>query len=759
MRVTQAGAPERLTAARLRLLAGAMLVCLPASVAHGQGTTPEATEESEPQEQSGPQPSPSETPLETIRTSEGEVIVTARNYVPTGSISANKTDIPLIETPQSVSVITRDQIDLLNFVDSQQAVRYTAGVFGENYGPDLRFDFLTVRGFTPKQYIDGLAAPISTTIYSVGVDLYAFESLDLLKGPSSVLYGNAPPGGIYNQITRRPSRQFGGEIGVKYGEDDFRQLNATFTGPVADGISARFTGLFRDREAERDFVDAKRVLFAPAVNFRIGGRTSLTALAYYQYDRVAGETNGFLPVYGTLLPNPVGKVRRDINLGEPTLNVYRRSQYGIGYDLVHDFSDAVAFHSNVKWSRYRENTPNGVYGGGGLLDADFNGTPDDYRTVNRFNFTYREKVHSFAADNRFDVEAATGAIGHKILVGVDYRNVFNFAEFGFGPGGTIDLFNPVYTPQLVVAPPFNTVFGFPVAPFNNQRLRQTGVYAQDQLRFGNLFLTLGGRYDWVKIKNYTTDDRAKQDKFTYRVGANYVHESGFAPYISYATSFEPVLGADVVTGEQFQPSTGRQIEGGVKYDGRGLSDDVRIFATAALFKINQKNVVSATPSVLPVGGRQTGEIEVWGGEIEFVARIREQLSINGSYSYNDTEVVASSIPQEVGAPLPTTPKHKISLFADYTLRSGTLAGLGFGFGGRYHSRSAGSLPGPFNAIVYMGEEATLFDAIVHYDTPGWRFAVNGSNVFDKRYVARCASAAGCTFGAGRQVIGTVTKKF
>jgi iron complex outermembrane receptor protein len=740
------------------LLAGAAFSSAPLLA---QAADPPSAEAGAPQSGDNSQvsPNPSATPVETIRTEEGEIIVTARNYVPRGSVAANKTDIPLIETPQSVSVITRDQIDLLNFVDAQQAVRYTAGVFGESYGPDLRFDFLTVRGFTPKQYIDGLAAPISSTIYSVGVDLYAFESLDILKGPASVLYGNAPPGGIYNQISRRPQWEFGGEIGAKYGEDDYKQLNATLTGPVSQNVSARFTMLYRDRGAERRFVSSERILGAPAVSFRLGGSTTLTGLAYYQWDKVKGETNGFLPVFGTLLPNPNGKVRRDINLGEPDLNIYRRRQYGLGYDLAHEFSDRVTFRSNIKYSRYREDTPNGVYGGGGLLDADFNGTPDDFRTVSRFNFTYREKVNSFAADNRLDARLNMGALEHKLLLGIDYRNVFNLAEFGFGPAPSIDLYNPVYVPGQVITPAYNTSFGFPVAEFNNQRLKQTGIYAQDQINIGNLFVTIGGRYDWVKIRNYTLDDDTKQDEFTYRVGANYVFESGFAPYIGYATSFEPVLGSDVVTGEAFKPSTGRQIEGGIKYDGRNLPADVRVFATAALFQIRQKNVVSTTPSVLPVGGTQTGEVEVWGGELEFVARIREQISINGSYSYNKSKVLESSVAVEVGSPLPTTPKHKVSLFANYTIQSGALAGLGFGVGGRYTSRSAGSLPGPFNPVVYFGEAATLFDAILTYDTPDWRFAVNGSNILDKRYVARCAGPAGCTFGAGRQVIGTVTKKF
>jgi iron complex outermembrane receptor protein len=152
-------------------------------------------------------------------------------------------------------------------------------------------------------------------------------------------------------------------------------------------------------------------------------------------------------------------------------------------------------------------------------------------------------------------------------------------------------------------------------------------------------------------------------------------------------------------------------------------------------------------------------VEVKGGELEFVARLHDQLSLNGSYSYNQSQVLASSTPEEVGAPLPTTPKNKVSLFADYTWQRGSLAGFGVGFGGRYNSTSAGSLPGPFNPVVYYGQSATLFDAILHYDAPAWHIAVNGSNIFDKIYTTRCASAAGCTYGAGRQIIGTVTWKF
>ena len=701
-------------------------------------------------------PTESSTPIATTRSQvDGieTIVVTAKRYVPQGGESATKSDIPLIEIPQSVSVITRDQIDLLNFTDAQQAVRYSAGVEGENYGPDLRYDFLTVRGFTPKQYIDGLAAPISTTIYSVGLDLYGFQSFDILKGPASVLYGNAPPGGIYNEISRRASSAFGGEFGVKYGTNDFKEGYGTVTGGLSDSVSGRFTVLYLNTDADREGVNSRRVYLAPTFTWKIDPDTSLTGLLYYQHDEVDGDTNGFLPVYGTLLPNPIGKVNPDVNLGDPG-NVYKRQQYAAGWDFSHSFNDIISFDSNVKVSRYRERTPTGFYGGGGLTNIDDPTMPSYYRTVQQYNFTYAEDVRSFAADNRVSLKFSSGPLDHKMIAGIDYRNVGNVSAFGFVFGNTIDLFNPAYLPQANPQP------GYPSA-FSDESLKQTGGYIQDQVRFGDLYLLASGRYDAASIVNAlaTPETTTDQHKITYRVGLDYVTPQGVAPYVSYATSFEPVLGTDSVTGLNFKPSDGKQIEAGVKWDARGLGESVKLLATAAVYKITETNVVSTLPSITPVFGTQSGEVQSKGAEIEVVARLYEQLSINASYSYDETEVTQSSTVAEIGSPLLTTPKNKLSLFIDYTLKTGALGGLGFGVGGRYTGGSAGSLPGPFNPVVYFGQSSTLFDAIVHYDTPQWRFAVNGSNVLNREYVARCSGPAGCVYGAERQLIGTISRKF
>ena len=731
----------------MRLLASAALA-IPAA-AYGQQNPPPDTS-AQTSDQNAPEA------VKTTRTSQGDIVVVARHYVPEGAETATKTNIPLIQTPQSISVITRDQIDLLNFVDAQQAVRYTAGTFGENYGPDPRYDFITIRGFTPKQYIDGLAVPATTTISAVGVDLYAFQSLDILKGPASVLYGAAPPGGILNEVSRRASPEFGGEAELKAGTDSFFEGAGTITGPVAPWLDARATALYRNSDGQIKFQHNKRLLLAPTATIKIGSKTRLTPLFYYQHDHNLGGNGGFLPLFGTLLPNPTGmKISRSTNLDNPKTE-FIRSQWAGGFDFEQRFTDNIAFHSNTKWSWYDEKTPIGLYSGGGFINTNDPSQPSYFRTLQQYNFTYAERVKSFAADNRIDAKVRTGIVTQKLLAGVDYRNVSNNAKFGFVFAGLLDAFNPVYDPA------FEQRIGYPFT-YNDQKLKQTGIYGQDQIGIDQLFITLGGRYDWVNINSFGAVQ--KEHKFTYRAGANYVTSSGLAPYISYSTSFEPVLGHDSVTGAPFKPTSVNEWEGGVKYDARALPSNIKLFATAAVFDIKEKNFVVAQVGPTPIGGTQAGAVDVKGLELELVSRINQQLSINASYSYNKSKVTSNpNAPEDVGFPLPTTPKHKLSLFADYTIKHGMLAGLGGGAGVRYNSASAGTLPSgtfpavPFGPTVVTGA-ATLFDAIIHYDTPRFRFAVNASNLFDKNYVARCTGLYGCVYGAGRQVIATLTGKF
>ena len=668
----------------------------------------------------------------------GAVVVTAPRYVSTEGNSASKSDIPLVEMPQSVSVVSRDMIDLLNWTSLNESVRYSAGATGEAFGPDERYDWLQIRGFDPVQFIDGVQAPIGS-VNNTGTDLYGSEAVEVLKGPAAVLYGQSPPGGIVNMVSRRPRDEFGGELEVQGGEYNMWQVAGDLTGRLSDRASGRITALYRDRETQVDFLTSKRLFISPAFTFRFSDDTELTLLANYQDDDLENQSTGFLPIFGTELPNPLGTVPVGRNLGETSYNNFKREQWSAGYDFTHRFSDTFRIQQNFKYFDVKVDS-RAVFGTG-LLDADFNGVPDDFRTVTRSDFPFNERIDSMTVDTRAYLDLGGGNVEQSMLFGVDYRQYDGYSEFGFASAPSIDLFDPVYD---AIIPPA-TIF-----PFINETRDQVGVYFQDQIKAGNFVLTLNARNDWVERKpagGGTQDD----EEFTYRVGANYVFDNGFAPYIQTATSFQPVSGA-TFGGVPFEPTTGDQVEAGIKYDGRNLGSDVRFFGSLAAYEIVQKNVLTPDPDHL-FFSIQEGEVEVTGVELELGARIRERLTFNLAFTSIDTEITETS-GSDLGNELVAVPDMLFSGLVDYTFQDGPAAGFGFGLGLRHRGNLFGD-----GANQFESDTVTMYDAILHYDTEKWRIAVNASNFTDEIFVDRCSSTSNCFYGTRRLVTGSVTRKF
>ena len=659
-----------------------------------------------------------------------EVVVSAPNYVPETDLSATKIAIPLIETPQAVSVITRDQIDVLDFQNLQQAMRYTAGVIGENFGPDERYDWLTLRGFNPVEYVDGLQAPIGS-VSNVGLDLWAAGSVEVLKGPSGVLYGQTPPGGLVNITSRRPQQDFHAEGQVQFGTFSNKQVAGDITGDLSGGgmFLGRLTALWRDRDTQTDGVKSTRKLIAPAFTWNLAAGTHLTLLGYYQKDEVDGDGGGFLPSQGTILPNPNGQINVGFNAGDP-YNVFTRKQWGAGYEFGHVFNETFTFKQNLKYS-VADSYSQSVYGAG---------LQSDLHTLNRYNFVFPENVKQFAVDSQLEIRGASGAVTHTALVGFDYRDLKNNTMLGFAFGPTLNIFHPVY--GLPIAVPS-------LSPYLDQDQKQSGVYGQDEMKLDHWRLTLSAREDWLDTRNFTA--KVTDNAFTWRAGLNYVLDSGVAPYAAYSTSFLPTAGADF-NGTPFVPSTGKQVEAGLKFEPRFLPRDVKMFTSAAVYDLKQEHVLTSDPNHA-FFSLQTGEVEVKGVELEGVARLHERVSLNASYSYTHSEVTQSNGP-DLGKELPIVPKNKLSLFADYTQQTGPLAGLGAGVGVRYMGASFGD---PANTLESGAE--TLLDALIHYNWRHWELAVNASNLTDKIYVQRCSSLAQCFYASRRSVFVSAGQKW
>jgi iron complex outermembrane receptor protein len=654
-------------------------------------------------------------------------------YVAGRSATGSKTDTPLIETPQSISVITADQIESQGVESIGNALRYTAGVAGELWGNDTRGFGLQIRGFNVWDdafYKDGLRLKGTDFASFLSLDPYGAERLEVLHGPASVLYGQTSPGGIINYVSKRPTDETFREVEVSAGSFDRYQGQFDMGGKVDEAgvLSYRLTGLFRDGDTGVDFVNDDRIFIAPSLKWQPDADTSLTLLATYQRDRT-GWGIQFLPADGTVFPGLDGKrLPNNRFVGEPAFDEFNPTLAMIGYEFEHRFNDTWMVRQNARYSYLDNDEQFGVFGSG--LD------PDGH-TYNRYADAGRSNLGNFSVDNQTQATFDTGPLAHTLLMGLDYQ----YTDYSdWGAEGTVDPIGDIFDP----------IYGAPVmdlTPYQDTDTQQTqvGLYAQDQIKYENWALTFGGRQDWAKSETLDklSDSTSEQSDsaFTGRIGLVYLSDIGLAPYLSYSTSFYPTLGTGT-DGEAFKPETGEQYEVGVKYQPEGWNS----FVTVAAFDLTRENVVRDFGSYQ----FQTGKIRSRGIEVEGVASLDSGWDIKLAYAYIDMEILDDS--ERNGGNMPYgVPHHRLSLWGDYTFRSGKLEGFGVGAGVRYIGSSYGD-----DANSFEVPSATLVDAAIHYDWKNMKFQLSASNLFDKQYVSSCFDRNfGCFYGEGRKITGSM----
>jgi iron complex outermembrane recepter protein len=656
------------------------------------------------------------------------VTVMAEDYQVENATTATKTDAPLVETPQSISVITRDRLDAQGVNGLAQALRYTAGVQGEPFGFDPRFTSLMIRGFDASDtglYRDGLQLRNPGFAVSFNLEPYGVERIEVLKGPASVLYGQGSPGGLVNLVSKRPTQVSFRELEFTPGNFGHMQGKLDLGGPIDEAgvFSYRLSGLLRNSNTQVDFVQNDRRFVAPAFTWRPRNDTTLTLLSHYQHDKT--RASQALPADGTLYANSNGRIPVTRFTGEPGVDRYNRTEYSIGYLFEHRASDAWTIRHSLR--HYANDLDHATIYSSALRA--------DQRTLDRLIFASDGELDGFAVDNQAQVKFATGTLSHSLLGGVDYQHADVGAVQSFGAAPPVDVFNPVYGAAVPTPTVFNDA---------DTAQQQIGLYLQDQIKINKRWgLSLAGRYDWAGTRTVNnlggtiTDQNDK--KFTGRAGLVYLSDIGLAPYFSYSQSFLPALGADT-SGVPFKPETGRQYEIGVKYQPPGRNS----FLTLALFDLTRRNFLQLNPATfLQV---QTGEVRSRGIEMEGVADLGFGLNLIANYTYLDAEITKSIVPGEEGARPTQVPKHMASLWADYRIRKGVLNRLGFGAGVRYLGSTFGDTPNTFKS-----PDATLADAAIHYDWKNFRFAVNAENVFNREYIASTFIRGGnfVTFGPAR----------
>lgn len=674
-------------------------------------------------------------------------------FVARRSSGGTKTNTPLIEIPQAISVVTREEMDQRGVQNFNAAVAYTPGIRAIDYPGGQGAPDIYLRGFRAfnlfSTYRDGLRAGFNQ--YDIDIETYGLERIDVIKGPSSVLYGQIAPGGLVDMTTKRPTETPLREIEIQGGNFDRRQAAFDFAGPVDEEGKwlYRVTGLARDSGTQVDHSPDDRLYLAPTLTWRPTDQTSVTIYASYQKSKRGGSEQS-LPLTGTVNPNPAGRFPSNVFLGQPELTHYTVENTAIGYELEHRATENWTVRQKARYMH---------------ADVDYisSGARNSAQLTGGRYYTFgmqdRPKgTDTFLIDTSVEGRITTGALTHTVLAGLDYGYYSGRESRTGGTNGTIDIFNPVYT-NAVTWNTFKSVDG-------KSQVYQTGLYAQDQLRYERWILTLGGRYDWAtnKESDYLSDtsNKVNAEAFTGRTGLTYLFDNGIAPYASYSTSFQPASGtmAPARGGGNFDPTKGKQYEVGVKYQPPGSDSSI----TASLFQLTQQNVTTADP-LYSGYSVQDGEVRSRGLELEAKTSLAAGLNVAASYTYLDAEITKDNANlvtgvSKKGLTPASVPRHMAGLFVDYTLRTGALAGLGLGGGVRY----VGSSYNAANTVKIGGY--TLVDAVLRYDLAqlspdlkGMRVSLSATNLFDKRYFTPGFYDQSVFYGNRRAVVGALTYRW
>lgn len=645
--------------------------------------------------------------------------------------SATRTVTPVVELPQSVSVVTPDRIHTYGMQGLDETVRYMAGVVGGSYGPDPRSDWIRVRGYDPARYLDGL--PLVNGDWTGGsrIEVYGLERIEVDKGPSSAMYGQLPPGGMINMTSKRPSLDAPREVEATVGSFDERQL-ATDLGGQLDKDAHwlwRVVGVARNGDSNIKHSQDDRYYFAPSLSWLPDDDTSFTLLGRFQRTNSDG-VGGFLPMDGTLHPNPNGKIPSDTNPGEPDYDYYRKLDRSIGWEFTHRFDDVWSVRQDVR-------VQNAEVKHAAIGSLGFE--PGSDRIISRYNFPLEDESHVFAINNQAEAKFGSGSdVEQTVLMGLDYQRSHNNYRSGFGSAPSLDIYDPVYGAPIPETP---------VSTHTDRTLRQFGAYVQDQIDIGKWGIVASGRKDWVtnNISDRIADTwrTQKDNAFSGRLGVNYRTDSGIVPYLAYSHSFQTTVGQSF-DGKTFEPTKGDQYEAGAKYQ----SPDQHTLITAAVYQLTQRNALTVDPDHLFFSVQQ-GKTRTRGAELEANVAVTDSFSMTAAYAYTHAEVVEANDDSK-GKLVALIPRRQASLSGDYGFHEGALAGFGVGAGARYIGAHYGDAANEFRTGGYV-----TYDLNAHYEMDRWRFQVTAANLTDHEYITACNNTMWCYYGYPRVVTASV----
>lgn len=674
-----------------------------------------------------------------------------RGYVAEQSRVGTKTNTSILETPQSVSVITREQMDTQQPVSSSSALRYTAGATSEKYGGYGGYlDITRIRGVDADYYLDGLRIISNPGSWLPQIDPYSLERIEVLRGPASAIYGQGTGGGIVNQVSRKPQDVALHELNLQYGSFNRKQIGFDSTGPINDDgtFLYRFTASGLDTEGQVEDTRHKRLYVVPSLTWQPNLQTSWTVIAMYSQEPELPNYNSLpaavLGLDGSLYP----QINRRRNFTDMNFENSSRQQSFLSSLFEYDFENSWRLVSNARYMYVKSDIQRGVVYG----YQEVNGSPQ----LKGYYELTPAKVNTFSMDNHLIGNVEWGDMTHTILMGVDYaKGTLKNELYSVGPI-LLDPYGSQYRPNIV--PDFTASR---LAPWKvKQEFTRVGAYLQDQMAYDRWRLVLSARHDWSQIDDEThsyspTSRVSKQDdtKWSGRAGLSYQFDIGLAPYISYATSFDPLLGTDY-QGEPFVPVESEQTEVGIKFHPANSST----LLTAAVFQLEQTNVKTSDADHLGFN-TQAGKVRTRGLDLQATTEMVSNLNLIANYTYLDNELVKDTSYQ--GKSLTQTPKHSASIWMDYLIDYDAFSGLKLGGGVRYLGKSFGDPSNDFEV-----PSATVIDLAATYqldflssELSGATLAFNVSNLTDKQYVASCTSRLYCFVGQERSMIATLSYRW
>lgn len=686
------------------------------------------------------QESQKETQLAPVQVRESAETATSpvKGYVVKRSATATKTDTPLLETPLSITVIPLDQIVDQGAQNLQEALNYAAGVRSDAYGLDSRSDGTRIRGSGPDEYLDGLRQAFNYYTSTSRTDPYTLERIEVLRGPSAMLYGQGTTGGLINMVSKRPQATAQYEVGVKLGSNDLKQLQVDLTGPLTENNEwlYRVIALGRDAQTQVDYIDDDRTLLAPSLTWQPNDQLSLTLLAKYQKDRTA-STSQFLPWEGNIKDGPNGHIPTSRFVGEPGFDRYDSDRTTVGWLFQYDLNESWSVQQNLRYTNNKVDyrsvyadpffDPENPYV---EVDANNPDSPLNHRVMGRWGSSSLTKIKMLATDQHLAGLFNTGSIEHKLLVGIDAVRFDQDEDRGDrypqawgGDMPNIDVFNPEYTGIEV-----------PTVDQPNTGVRHTGVYLQDQIKFDKNWIVLAGvRHD--KVSNETEDAANDHDSATSKqLALMYAADIGLSPYISYSESFTPLAGNDA-GGGSYDPLRGEQIEVGVKFQPSGQNYMVSL----AVYDLREKN-------------QQTEDVANPGKYLQLDETRTKGAELEARGTFGNFELLANYNYINVDETVEDEPDNQASIWGKYNFSVAGIQGFSAGAGVRYmssfHDGAAPTIP-----------SLALVDGLLAWESIHWRYAVNVSNLEDKTYYSTCLGRGDCWIGARRNIIASAAYRW